>query len=231
MIVFVHGAGRSGPDSWPHVDRPDAVFLDLTPFPDVDAQAQFVESQIGRGDTVVAHSLGAVLAVLALTRHRVARSIVLLEPALYDTARGVPEVEDHIAAMERARGAFANDGPRAFWRIVRPMMFGGPFDEQAWPQEEPIASRFATIPLPWGHGLTASDVVTAPTTVITGNWNPEYEAIALALTGAGARHLVWEGSGHRPQDDPRFASLLDDIADAPHGDLIPPIGAPPAGSD
>lgn len=47
-----------------------------------------------------------------------------------------------------------------------------------------------------------------PTTVVTGGWNAEYEAIAAALVRAGARDELLEGSGRRTQDDARFPAIL-----------------------
>jgi hypothetical protein len=66
-------------------------------------------------------------------------------------------------------------------------------------------------PLPrrGGHGIEAAAITGLPTLVVTGGWNAEYEAIAQALAAAGAEHRVLEGAGHRPQDLPDFARLLD----------------------
>lgn len=217
-LVFVHGAGRSGAAAWPEVTRGDARFLDLSASTSLDEHVRIVRAGIQRGDIVVAHSLGAVAAVLALRDIRGARAIVLIEPALFDLARGDAAIEGHIDLMDRADREFRADGAAGFWRIVRPVFFGGPFDEDRWAVEAQVAERFATLYRPWGHGITATDVLTAPTTVVTGGWNREYEAVAEALAAAGATICTFPGTGHRPQDDPRFGELVDELVahwDAP----------------
>lgn len=212
MFVFVHGAGRAGAAAWPTVHRRDAQFLDLSAVPEVAAQADLVLDSLDERTTVVAHSHGAIPAAMALraARERVS-ALVLLEPALYDVARGHAAIERHIATMTAAQRARERHGLQAYWQLVRPLMFGGDFDAALWHAEEPIARRFSTVPAPWGHDLMADEITATPTIVITGGWNDEYDAIADALAAAGARHLVLEGAQHRPQDLAAFTAVLDDL--------------------
>jgi hypothetical protein len=146
--------------------------------------------------------------MLALPRITVER-LVLIEPALYDVARGDPAIERHVGAMERARARLAEGDLRDCWEIVRPLMFGSEFDPLAWDAERERAEAFAAVPSPWGHGIEAAAIAGIPTLVVTGGWNAEYEAIAQALAAAGADHRVLEGAGHRPQDLPGLARLLE----------------------
>lgn len=213
-VVLVHGAGRSGPSAWPGIARPDAVALELSMLPSLAAQARAVAAATGPGDVLVAHSLGAVPALLALPLLAgPPRAVLLSEPALYDLVRGDAAIEAHIAAVEAARAAHRSDGAEAFWRLARPIFGGGPFDPAGWAAERAGAERLATIESPWGHGLDQEAVRAAlggvPTTVATGGWSAEYEAIGTALSLLGARHVVLEGTHHRPHDDPRFAALVD----------------------
>lgn len=71
-----------------------------------------------------------------------------------------------------------------------------------------MAQYFATVELPWGHGITAEMIPTSGSVVVTGNWNPEYEAIAAALSARGARHIHVTGSAHRPQDHEHFEQTV-----------------------
>ncbi len=211
MKVFVHGTGRSGKEAWPLQSERDAVFLDLTTTSTMaEKVAAVVAATQQDGAALVAHSAGAIPALLAVkggaTRVRL---LVLLEPALYDVARGEPAVEDHVAAMTRARDRADAGDLLGYWQIVRPMMFGGPVDVDRWPEERPTAERLAAVDLPWGYGLDAADIDGVTTVVITGAWNEEYEAIARALARHGARHAQLPGHGHRPQDHPDFGTLLD----------------------
>lgn len=138
------------------------------------------------------------------------RALVLVEPALYDVARGDPAIERHIAVMETARRAYESHGLRGYWRIVRPLLFGGEFDEACWASEQGPASQFLTVQPPWGFGIAAADITGIPTVVVTGGWNDEYEAIAAALVAEGAEHRVLTGAQHRPQDVPSFGAVLPD---------------------
>lgn len=176
----------------------------------VDALAELTPA----GAIMIAHSAGAVPAVLAVANRRISIAhLVLLEPALYDIARGVPAIEQHIGGMTQARAHAAAGDMFAFWSIVRPMMFGGSADREQWRVEREIAERFATIELPWGHGVTASMIADVPTLVITGDWNDEYEAIATALAARGAVHRHLVGNQHRPQDHPGFENLVWEFLD------------------
>ncbi|WP_223625115.1 hypothetical protein [Microbacterium sp. EST19A] len=72
---------------------------------------------------------------------------------------------------------------------------GGRRGEDAW----------ATINLPWGHGVRDRMLDGIPTLVVTGGWNAEHERIAAILDARGAQHVVIDGAAHRPQDLPPFA--------------------------
>jgi pimeloyl-ACP methyl ester carboxylesterase len=215
LLVLVHGAGqRSGAAAWPSVRRPDALMLDLAGCRSVEARAGMVAAAVDEGSVLVAHSHGAVVAALALpvVRERL-RALVLVEPALYDVARGHPAIERHIAVVEGARRAHETHGLEGYWRTVRPLMFGGDLDDTLWPDEQGIAARFFAVEPPWGLDVAAADIARTPTIVVTGDWNAEYEAIAAALVAEGAEHRVLAGAQHRPQDLPGFDAVLADALD------------------
>ena len=158
-----------------------------------------------------AHSLGAVPAVLAAASGRIdLAGLVLVEPALYDAVRGDEAIERHIAIVSEARDQAVAD-LRGFWMIFRPLMFGGPFDPETWATEQAVAEHWAFTTLPWGHGVRANATRDVSTLVITGCWNPEYEVIAQMLEESGARHRVISGTGHRPQDHPNFAVIVEEF--------------------
>lgn len=216
MLLYVHGAGRSGVAAWPNVPGANAVFADLTGAVTIaDKVEALAIASAGRQATVVAHSAGAVPALLALAEGAVdISSLVLLEPALYDIARGDPAIERHIAVMSTAR-AFAAEGDLfAYWSIVRPRMFNGPAAANNWANEKVQAEGFASIDLPWGYPVSATTIEQVPTLVVTGAWNDEYEAIAAELVRHGAVHRQLIGHQHRPQDHPDFQAMLRDFNDA-----------------
>ncbi|UNK69394.1 hypothetical protein [Microbacterium sp. H1-D42] len=210
--LYVHGAGRRGDAAWPHVTG--AREVDFVSFPNASSIAAQVEKLIalcgGERMLIFAHSIGAVPVVLAADRLDIA-GLVLVEPALYDLARGEEAIERHIAIVTEARSQADNGDLVAFWAILRPLMFGGPFEPATWDDERPLAEHWASTNLPWGHGVRAGMLRGIPTLVATGGWNAEYERIAARLASDGATHVVLEGFAHRPQDSPSFGAAVADF--------------------
>lgn len=205
MRVYVHGSGRAGRDAWPCAPSDDAVFADFDPSLALEGKIDELAAITPLGATVIAHSAGAVPVTLAVAQGRIqASALVLVEPALYDVARGIPAIEHHIEVMTSARQRADAGDLFGFWSIVRPLMFGAPAEATSWNAEREFASRFASIELPWGHDITATMLAGVQTLVITGGWNDEYEAIAAVLMKAGATHVQLLGHEHRPQDHPDF---------------------------
>jgi len=204
--VFIHGAGRSGQDAWPLSDGTNADFVSFAPGSTISEQvATLIAAYSATRVLLHAHSLGAVPAVLAAASDRVdVAGLVLVEPALYDIARGEAPIERHIATVTEARAQAEIGDLQGFWAIFRPLMFDAPFDADRWDAERTAAQRWATSNVPWGHGVRVHMMAGIPTLVVTGGWNDEYEIIARELTRNGARHVVLDGAAHRPQDLPGF---------------------------
>lgn len=206
----MHGAGKGGHEAWPEQSEDDALFVDHSVSPAMRDKAELVAAQLPRERAVVvAHSLGAVPVALAHTNGRLAAShVVLLEPALYDIARGHDAVEAHIGPMTEARRRADGGDLFGFWQVVAPMMLGREASRETWSDDEELARRFASMDPPWGHGIDAAVFADVPTLVVTGGWNDEYEAIAERLSDVGAAHVRLPGARHRPQDHPGFESAL-----------------------
>ncbi|GAB3599539.1 hypothetical protein [Microbacterium tumbae] len=204
--VFIHGSGRRGADAWPAQADSDGEFVGFSPGSGVADQARML-SEEHPGALVFAHSIGAVPAVVAAHAMN-ARGLVLVEPALYDIARGEPAIERHIGIVTEARAQAEAGALVGFWGMLRPLMFGGPFDPALWDEERALAERWATTNLPWGHGVRAEMLDGIPALVVTGGWNDEYELIASVLASRDARHEVLPGARHRPQDVPGFGALV-----------------------
>lgn len=97
MIVLVHGGGRPPAEAWPGLtEQPGTMVARLEPGAGMAAWVRTIQDAMAGDDVLVAHSLGAVPAVLASATRR-PRRLVLAEPALYDVARGDPAIERHIA--------------------------------------------------------------------------------------------------------------------------------------
>jgi len=211
--VFIHGAGRRGIDAWPTSDAADGDFVSFAPGSTIPEQvATLIDSYSDARVVLHAHSLGAVPAVLAAASDRLdVEGLVLVEPALYDIARGEHAIERHIAIVTEAREQAAEGELQGFWAIFRPLMFGVGFDVERWATERAAAERWASSNVPWGHGVRGGMITGIPTLVITGGWNDEYETIARALARRGAQHDVLAGAAHRPQDLPGFAPLVEEF--------------------
>ena len=209
----MHGAGRAGRDAWPQQDGAGAFFADHSAQASMTDKARLVGEQCPPGEVVVvAHSLGAVPVALAhRTGQITASAVVLVEPALYDVARANPAVEHHVRVMTSARQRAGAGDLFGHWELVAPLMFGREASRETWYEDEPLARFFAELDPPWGHGIDAAVFAAVPTLVVTGDWNDEYEAIAGALAGAGARHVRLAGHRHRPQDHPDFEAVLADV--------------------
>lgn len=199
MRVYIYGAGRRGHDAWPSIPDQGSRFLSLDFTGPMDANVASLASLTPPNAVAFAHSAGAVPLFLALQARQIApRALVLLEPGLYDVARGDPAIEDHIDAMTRAR-------------VLSQSGFGGPAERSHWEEEREVAARFEAKQPPWGFGVESSAMTGLPTLVITGAWNAEYEAIASVLVEEGASHVQLPGTNHRPQDHPEFAGTVDEF--------------------
>lgn len=106
--------------------------------------------------------------------------LVLVEPALYDIVRGEAVIERHVGIVTEARAQADEGDLRGFWAILRPLMFGGPFDPELWDAERAAAQRWAASNVP-----------------------------SRALTEFGAGHHVLTGAEHRPQDTSVLATTVE----------------------
>lgn len=216
-VVLVHGAGSAGPDAWP-LQAGEPGWHALTRSPEGDHPARDARRVLDLlrpvgGGHVVAHSYGANAALLAArSEPDLVRSVVLLEPACFDLARGMPAVEAHITEMAPAH-AVADDpavsGREFFELFARGMGFPPPASWSA--EHEANAARLRRLAPPWDTGLRPEDGLPVPTLVVAGPSGPLYAETAIALAALGADRLTLEGVGHRVQDDPRTTGLLRDF--------------------
>lgn len=213
--VFVHGRGRTGPSAWPLFaaeENPDHVFLERTcPADQPERDADRVLEALGGRGHVVAHSYGTITGMLAAQRRpdRM-RSLVLLEPACFDVARGGRHVERHISALAPVFALAGDpevDGRDFLERFAAGM---GSTSLELDPSTcEDVAARIRATPAPWEISLRTDTPRLVPTLVITSDRWPIYTEVAEALAAKGAEHLVLPGADHRPQDDEGTRALID----------------------
>ncbi|WP_307366138.1 hypothetical protein [Microbacterium sp. W4I4] len=110
--VHVHGAGRRGADAWPSAREKADEFVSFPPASTVSEQAHLLAQDFGSEPVILyAHSIGAVPVALASGRVRIA-GLVMVEPALYDIARGAESIERHIGIVTEARAQADATGAR-----------------------------------------------------------------------------------------------------------------------
>ncbi len=228
-VVFVHGAGRAGAGAWPNqAVAAEAAWFFLPRIGVTDDAARDADRILewlsaADGGHVVAHSYGANAAVLAARREpSLVRSLALLEPAVFDLARGMPAVEEHITQMTPVF-AVAHDASvsaREFSRRLAAGMGTEPPDGSEQDLEARVRRLRALRP-PWGMGLAPDERLPATTMVITAGWSSLYEETAARLVELGARHVTFTGAGHRVQDDLRATGVLRDHW-ARHSEQQPP---------
>ena len=210
----MYGAGDGGPDGWPvqTAASPDACFLDRlaptgadpVPYDDPERDAKRIVEALGTAGHLVAHSGGAVPALLAAAQAPDAvRSLTLFEPACLGLARGRPGVEEMVAAMgavfdrradpELPDGEFTHDFLQAM---------GVPGTDPADPEYAVVGARLRLSTPPWETPLSLEVVSRVPTLVVTGGWSAAFDEVAEVLVAAGASRVVVPGTGHGPQFHP-----------------------------
>lgn len=204
-VLFLHGAGRAGSLNWPQqAAAAESKFRFLDRVGEADnaaSDAKRLIEAIGEGGHVVAHSYGAIAAMLAAAACPAVLSLVLFEPACFAIARGRQGAEAHIAdwspvfAVADDTSVAWREWSRRFAEATKTPVPELP-DEQL---ERETARLRATVP-PWDIEVDPLVPATVPTLVITGNWSGAYEDVGRAFAELGATHVRLPGHGHRPQD-------------------------------
>lgn len=116
MRYYVHGAGRTGKDAWPaQAPEATAAFCDHGSAQSAKDKADLVARQAPRAPyALIAHSLGAVAAVLAMRDHGLSPThLILVEPALFDIARGSAAIAAVLARSGASRATLEGSHHRA----------------------------------------------------------------------------------------------------------------------
>lgn len=225
-IVFVHGLDGYGVAAWPAQHRLagsyDALFLKrhgfdalADPLPtNFAADARIVTQALGGGGHVVAHAQGAIAAMMAAVEHpELVHSLTLVEPALTSLTMELPAAlafREHLAPLYARRdelgdAEFASEYHRL---TAAPGLPGSASAPAAGESRARTAARLRLQSPSWEAPLHI--VPGVPTLVLTGGWEPLYEEVADYLGATGARHVVARG-GHRPQDTPEGAALIEEF--------------------
>nr|WP_043847324.1 alpha/beta hydrolase [Arthrobacter crystallopoietes] len=217
-VVFVHGQGRFGAAAWPYQHRLagqfDCLFLrrhgyapTAAPLPtDFQADMHIVLENLGGGGHVVAHSRGAISAMMAaVERPELVQSLTLFEPACLSLTADLPATRAHRERLASLYAARAELTDEQYQHEFSRLMFGSQAGPLRTREERRAARRLRLQEAPWTAPLTI--VPGLPTLVVTGGWEPLYEEVGeyLATTGATHRHAPGH---HRPQDSAEGHRML-----------------------
>jgi pimeloyl-ACP methyl ester carboxylesterase len=209
-LVLLHGSVTNASWSWrrqsPLADAYELVAPNRPGFApgdpvrrvDFEVDAAWLPSVVERGDHLVAHSYGAVVALLAAASLPL-RSLTLLEPPAFAVARGEPAVEEWLAGYESL------DSANAFLAHV-----GAPLRV---PADAPADLRRGAEALLTERPPHEAQVPLArlpyPVLVVTGGHEQAFEAVGDVLARElGAERAVAPGAGHAVQSAPGFNDLL-----------------------
>jgi pimeloyl-ACP methyl ester carboxylesterase len=181
---------------------------------DFNGDAARVLAALGDGGHVVAHSYGAIAAIMAVQeRPEAVASLVLLEPACMSLARGGPTVEAHVAALSPALENAAELTDPEFEAAFLTALGAPASGERATKESRLRAMRLRLQAAPWHAPLNWAELSLPPTLVVTGGWSSLYDEVAQVFAAHGARLATLAGAGHRPQDTDEANQLLTDFWD------------------
>jgi pimeloyl-ACP methyl ester carboxylesterase len=225
-IVFVHGSVEGGDVAWaaqqPLAARHELVVLHRPGFPpgevtdrvDYAEHGAWVAGLLARGDHLVGHSAGAIVAMLAAAAPSAeVASLTLLEPPAFTAAEGDARADELSRRMQSVWQNAAPD-PRDFLLAFFAAFMGGvpPLPNPLPPTMLQGARMLQVEQGPWEVELPLRELAARrlPTLVVTGRWSPALDAIANAIVAAlRARHEVVPGAGHSIQLVPAFNDVLE----------------------
>ena len=216
-VLLVHGSGRRD-GAWPEQLELGERFRLVLPYrrgyapspeadPDFDVDARDIVSLLEEPAHVVGHSYGGVASLVAAgLRPEAFRSVTVIEPPAFGIVRGRPEVEELIGRME---AAFQVEDPEEFDRAFYAALgVQRPYDRLT-EETLPVAEARRRERMPWEAEIPFEWLGEIPVLVVSGNWNPSFEAVCDVLEERlGAERAVFTGHGHVPQDAPGFNERL-----------------------
>jgi len=220
-LVLVHGSVTSSFLTWgaqkPLADRFTLVVVTRSGYPpnppleriDFEEQADELAEFLQPGDHVVAHSYGAVVALLAAARRPEAfSSLTATEPPAFKVARGHPAVEEFLALV-----ADAPADPRGYLEFFMPLVGSAMSVPEPLPPAIEAGAR-AAIAERWPSEaeipLAELAQTPFPKLVVSGGHSLAFDAVCDVLQRElGAQRAVLPGAGHSiPRLGPPFNELV-----------------------
>jgi len=230
-LVLVHGSVTGGRATWSAQrtglrERYELVVLERPGFPpgppvervDFEEHASLVAEGLRRGDHLVGHSYGGVIALLAAARSSAPLgSLTVLEPPCMSVALGVQAVDRFIEDGIAWWTTGPTDDPDAFLRGF--LRYVGSAYEPPSPLPPELEQGARTLIVeraPWEAKIPLEELAAEPfpKLVVSGAHHPAFDAVCDVLTGElGAERLVLPGFGHNPQLHPDFNDLLGEFVE------------------
>lgn len=186
---------RPGHGKSPHPGRPD----------DAETDGMWVADLLEDGAHLLGHSFGGCVALAAAARRPEAvKSLTLIEPAMFQFAPGHPAVRRQLFAMMSAMFLSFSDATLAR-RMLK--LLGIPPEVRGTGDKAKLAQlgrslRRVKVPKKavLARQLAVIKQAGIPVLVITGGWNPAFEASSDAVAAAGGgRRAVIQAGHHFPQ--------------------------------
>jgi pimeloyl-ACP methyl ester carboxylesterase len=224
-LVLLHGSVAPGWMTWnaqkPLAERFTLVVPIRSGYPpnpplghiDFDVQARELAEVIEPGDHLVAHSYGAVVALLAAPRLPLA-SLGVLEPPAFGIAADHPAVRAYVEATTAAPKE-----PRAYLEYFLPLVGSSMRLPEVLPPELEASAR-ATVAERWPNEaaipLDELAATTYPKLVVSGAHSAAFDAVADVLERRlGAMRAVLPGAGHSiPRLGEPLNALIEEFAGA-----------------
>jgi pimeloyl-ACP methyl ester carboxylesterase len=181
---------------------------------DFDADAADLEPLLDGSPHLVAHSYGALGAVIAATRRPAqVHSLTLIEPPLY-----LPADDPEVARLRRLGEVFLTNGLETEPAMLREFLklAGAPLpDEGPLPEEVARGVRRAHGSRPPAEARPAFDVLRdaeIPSLVASGGHYPAMERMCDAVaTALNAQRVIAPGAGHFVAAAPGFGQQLEEF--------------------
>lgn len=229
-LVLVHGSVGNGAATWgaqaPLAERFELVVLDRPGFPpgppvdsvDFEDHGAWLAERLEPGDHLAGHSYGGIVSLFAAAeRPELVRSLTVIEPPCFGIARGEPEADLAIAALEehwRSGSRDPHDFLVGFFALVSDVRPNLP--NPLPPALEQGARTLMVERLPSEAELPFGRLAAAPfpKLAVSGGHAPAFERVCDVLEERlDAERLVFRGAGHSPHTVPGFNEAFADFLD------------------
>jgi pimeloyl-ACP methyl ester carboxylesterase len=182
---------------------------------DFERDGEDIAAALGDGAHLVAHSYGALGAMLAAARRPDAvRSLLVIEPPAFALARGAPAVEELLERLAAVYPAPPETDPDRFYAdFCEAFGLERPDPGMLLPEDVHSIRASMTERAPWEAEVPLDELTAGgfPILVASGTWDdtpPEAQRLGGAAMDAicaelaeqtGAERVIFPGAGHNPQ--------------------------------